>query len=72
MQRWERFASRLDAAGCVDLLARAAARRLTTGVVVPFTSSGSTDGWALETRGYLSPGALAPRESNRSQRQLVW
>jgi len=52
-QRWTRFARQLDAAQCEALLVKAAARRLTTGVVVSHSDAGATDGWNLATRGYV-------------------
>lgn len=52
-QRWAEFARRLDAAECEALLCQAAARRLTTRTVVPFSSTRATEGWSLPTRGYV-------------------
>lgn len=73
LRRWERFASGLDAAQCTELLTRAAAGRLATGVVMPLSGPGATDGWALATRGYLAPAARpSVREAERPQRQLAW
>ena len=50
---WTHFARQLTAAQCESLLNKAAARRLTTRTIVPFSQVGATDGWMLETRGYV-------------------
>lgn len=52
-QRWVRFAEQLDPARCEALLCRAAARRLTTRTVVPFSQARATEGWNLGNRGYV-------------------
>jgi len=54
-QRWAQFARQLTPAQCEALIARAAARRLGTGVVVPLSNERATDGWNLATRGYAPP-----------------
>jgi hypothetical protein len=72
-QRWTRFARQLSSAQCESLLARAAARKLATGVLVPLSEASSTDGWNLATRGYLphdAPHADSRRQP--AQRQLAW
>lgn len=53
LSRWTAFARRLDAVQCEALLCQAAARRLTTRTVVPFSSVRATEGWSLPTRGYV-------------------
>ncbi len=71
-QRWARFASQLTAPLCESLLARAAARKLTSAVVVPHSEAGATDGWNLATRGYV-PHAAHPGETQQhAQRQFAW
>ncbi|HEY4068641.1 MAG TPA: hypothetical protein VGM74_17185 [Burkholderiaceae bacterium] len=60
-QRWAQFARQLDAAQCEALVVKAAARRLGPGTLVPHAEAGATDGWNLETRGYVPhgrPGSL--------------
>lgn len=74
-QRWSRFARQLGAAQCEALLARAAARKLGTTVVLPLTDAGATDGWNLATRGYVPHAAnvahgVAPRDAR--QQQFAW
>ena len=70
-QRWARFARQLSAAQCEALLARAAARKLGTTVLVPLSHAGATDGWHLETRGYL-PHAAGPAPATARQQQFAW
>lgn len=53
LSRWTAFARRLDAVQCEGLLCQAAAKRLTTRTVVPFSSVRATEGWSLPTRGYV-------------------
>ena len=68
-QRWARFARQLSAAQCEALLARAAARKLATSVVLPLTDAGATDGWNLATRGYV-PHVGARRDPR--QQPFAW
>ena len=70
-QRWTRFACQLTASQCESLLARAAARKLATGVVLPLTDAGATDGWNLATRGYL-PHVATARSAPAAQQRLAW
>jgi hypothetical protein len=62
-QRWTQFARQLDAARCEALVMKAAARRLGAGTLVPHAEAGATDGWNLETRGYVPH---APRGAARA------
>ena len=74
-QRWARFARQLSAAQCETLLACAAARRLTSAVVVPLCDDAATDGWNLASRGYVPHVPHAPltdRRQAEAQRQLGW
>lgn len=51
---WTRFARQLDAAACRRIVLRAAALRLLPGAVQPFDDvSQATEGWALESGGYV-------------------
>ncbi|MDE2094588.1 MAG: hypothetical protein KGI87_12110, partial [Burkholderiales bacterium] len=68
-QRWRRFAGQLTPAQCEALLARAAARKLATSVVVPLAAARATDGWNLDTRGYV-PHAGQGRAA--AQAQFTW
>ncbi len=73
LQRWTRFALQLTPSQCEALLVRAAAHRLGTGTLMPHTDAGATDGWNLDTRGYVAhtaPGAEEPVAS--AQRQFAW
>ena len=71
-QRWLHFASQLTAPECESLLARAAARKLTTAVVVPHSEAGATDGWNLATRGYMPHATHTSEVQAHAQRQLAW
>ncbi|MES2099398.1 MAG: hypothetical protein V4569_06225 [Pseudomonadota bacterium] len=70
-QRWSRFALQLTAAQCESLLARAAARKLSTAVMLPLTAAGATDGWNLATRGYV-PHAAHVAHAAEVQREFAW
>jgi hypothetical protein len=65
-QRWTQFARQLDAAQCESLLAKAAARRLTTRSLLHSSDAGATEGWHLATRGYV------PHVHAEGQRELAW
>ena len=70
-QRWAHFARQLTPAQCEALVAKAAARRLCRATVVPMTDAHATDGWNLDTRGYVpQPGAAAGRHDT-AQRELA-
>jgi hypothetical protein len=71
-QRWLRFARQLTAPQCEALLARAAARKLTTAVVVPHSEAGATDGWNLATRGYMPHAVHTVEAQQHAQRQFAW
>ena len=71
-QRWLRFASQLTAPQCELLLARAAARKLTTAVLVPHGEAGATDGWNLATRGYVPHARHRAEAQQHAQRQFAW
>jgi len=70
-QRWAHFARQLTAPQCEALLAKAAARRLCSATVVAMSDARATDGWQLDTRGYVpTPGASAGRHDT-AQRELA-
>ena len=72
-QRWTRFVRQLSAAQCEALLARAAARKLATTLVVPHTDAAATDGWNLATRGYVPHASQrTPRHGLPAQRQFAF
>ena len=72
-QRWTRFACQLTAPRCEALLARAAAHKLTTAVIVPLSDASATDGWNLDTRGYVAHTALDGQGHERAaQQQFAW
>lgn len=57
LRRWQRFAAHLDAAGAEALVRQAVALGLGDTHVQVHASAQATEGWALETRGYVSPAA---------------
>ena len=72
LQRWSQFARQLTAAQCDALVAKAAARRLGTGVVFALPDSQATDGWNIATRGYETPAAqMQPSRSGAAVRTGV-
>ena len=62
LARWTTFARGLSAEQCEALVARATARRLGTAVVERLSTAQATDGWNLDSRGYV-PHALWMRRS---------
>ena len=65
-KRWNAFAGPLEPAECEALVRMAAARRLSTTRVESLAPSLATDGWNLETRGYIAesrPDELPARRS---------
>nr|WP_298834797.1 hypothetical protein [uncultured Piscinibacter sp.] len=68
MKRWTAFARLLTPAQCEALLALAAARRLGTQRIEQLDAACATDGWNLESRGYV-PHAVLMRRSPTSPRQ---
>jgi hypothetical protein len=74
LRRWTAFASQLSAAQCEALVARAAARKLGTTRVQQLDDRSATDGWNLETRGYVPHAVLMrrkPRPVNHAQASLA-
>lgn len=71
-QRWTRFALQLTPTQCESLLARAAARKLGTAVMLPLTDAGAIDGWNLATRGYVPHAANVASASEAPQRAFAW
>jgi hypothetical protein len=67
LQHWMAFAEPLGAAGCERLLAKAAAHGLTTTGVEAMAPEQATDGWDLETRGYVAPAAAPQAPSAQAQ-----
>jgi len=69
MKRWTTFARLLTAAQCETLVARAAARGLGTQRIEQVDAARATDGWNLESRGYV-PHAVLMRRSARPAASL--
>lgn len=68
MKRWTAFARLLTPAQCEEVLARAAAKGLATQRIEQIETNAATDGWNLDSRGYvphavLAHGAAAPRQA---------
>jgi hypothetical protein len=61
LQRWTAFVSQLSAAQCENIVARASARKLGTTHVQQVSDDAATDGWNLDTRGYVPHAVLRKR-----------
>lgn len=61
MKRWAAFASLLTAAQCEEVVARASARKLGTQHVERLADEQATEGWNLESRGYVPHAVLMKR-----------
>ena len=59
-QRWAHFARQLAPAQCEALVVKAAARRLCSATVLPMSNASATEGWNLDTRGYVPQPAAGP------------
>ena len=59
-RRWQRLALRLDAAGCEQLLQRAARRHLVVGGSRWVSAETATEGWALGLAAARLPGGAGP------------
>ena len=70
MKRWTAFARLLTPAQCEMALTRAAARRLGTQRIEQIDPALATEGWNLESRGYV-PHAVLMRRSPASSRQTI-
>jgi hypothetical protein len=75
LQRWARFARQLSPAQCETLVARAAAHGLATQVVMALPAHGATEGWQLDTRGYVPHAdnvTHRPVRNDKPQQHLAW
>lgn len=61
LKRWTAFASMLTAEQCESLVAKATARKLGTLLVERVSDEQATDGWNLESRGYVPHAVLMKR-----------
>ena len=61
LRRWTEFARQLDAAGCEQLLHRMAAQKLVTHRISTISDEQATEGWNLESRGYVPHAVLMRR-----------
>ena len=67
-----RFARQLTPAQCEALVVKAAARHLCSACVVPMSDASATEGWNLDTRGYVPQcGAQPFRRRVAAQRELA-
>jgi hypothetical protein len=73
-QRWLRFVSQLSADQCEALMMKASARKLAITVVERIGDANATDGWNLDTRGYVSHRSTvsAGTDQARAQQHLAW
>jgi hypothetical protein len=65
MKRWTAFARLLTPAQCEGVLTRAAAKRLATVLVERAGLAQATEGWQLDTRGYVPHSLLMRRSAAR-------
>lgn len=72
LQRWTAFARQLDAAQCEALVHKLAARKLATAEVQALRPELATDGWNLETRGYVPHTVVARRRPALAQQALAF
>ena len=70
LQRWITFAQLMTAQQCETLVVNATARKLGTTCVQQLDMAQATDGWQLESRGYV-PHAVMTRRSAPRARRLV-
>lgn len=61
LRRWTSFARQLDAAGCERLLERINALKLGPTRTAAFSDAQATEGWNLDTRGYVPHAVLMQR-----------
>jgi hypothetical protein len=73
-QRWSRFVSQLSADECEALVMKASSRKLATTVIERFGDGTATEGWNLDTRGYVPQRLIVSEgtEQARSQQHLAW
>jgi hypothetical protein len=69
-QRWSAFASQLSAAQCESIVARAGARKLGAQRVEQVSDAQATDGWNLDTRGYVPHAVLMRRRAPPASRPV--
>jgi hypothetical protein len=67
LQRWSEFAAQLTAAQCEALLQKAVARHLSARGIVLLGDASATDGWNLDTRGYVPQAASLPQHRHAMQ-----
>jgi len=65
LKRWAAFARQLTPASCESLLARASARKLATQHVEQLGDAQATEGWNLDSRGYVPHTVLMRRVPRR-------
>ena len=61
LRRWTEFARQLDANTCEQLLQRMAAHKLVAHRITPLSDEQATEGWNLESRGYVPHAVLMRR-----------
>jgi len=70
MKRWTAFARLLVPAQCEELLGRAAAKGLATQRIEQIGATAATDGWQLDSRGYVPHAVMARAASGARQAAL--
>ena len=71
LQRWTAFASQLTPAQCEAIVARASAKKLGTLRVERVNDEQATDGWNLDSRGYVPHAVLTRRALPRLKAPVV-
>lgn len=70
LQRWITFARLMTAQQCETLVVAATARKLGTTCVQQFDTTQATDGWQLESRGYVPHAVMTQRSAPRARRLI--
>ena len=71
LQRWTAFAGQLTPAQCEAIVARAGAKKLGTLRVERVSDEQATDGWNLDTRGYVPHAVLTRRALPRAKAPVL-
>jgi hypothetical protein len=67
LKRWSAFARQLSAAQCEALIVRASARQLGALGTHHHTEAQATEGWNLDSRGYVPHAVLMERGARRPE-----
>jgi len=70
LQRWTAFARQLTPAQCESLVQRASARKLGTTHIECVSDEQATDGWQIDSRGYVPHAVMMRRSAAGAPRRL--